>query len=76
LPKVDSLEVSIGARLLNATSEIEGYCHPHLANVCRVDLCEDTFKRLLLRFERIQQQHYGMKLMAYTLMNLRAFCRT
>ncbi len=34
---------------------------------------EDTFKRLLLRFERIQQRHYGMKLMAYTLMNLRAF---
>ena len=35
---------------------------------------EDKFKRLLLRFERIQQRHYGMKLMAYTLMNLRAFC--
>jgi integrase/recombinase XerD len=28
----------------------------------------------LLRFERIQQRHYGMKLMAYTLINLRAFC--
>jgi Transposase DDE domain len=35
---------------------------------------EDTFKRLLLRFERNQQRHYGMKLMAYTVMNLRAFC--
>ena len=35
---------------------------------------EDKFKRLLLRFERIQQQHYGMKLLAYTLINLRAFC--
>ena len=35
---------------------------------------EDTFKRLLLRFERIQQRHYGMKLLAYTVMNLRAFC--
>src|SRR5205807_5635671 len=34
---------------------------------------EDTFKRLLLRFERIQQRHYGMKLMAYTLINLRGF---
>jgi len=32
------------------------------------------YKRLLLRFERIQQRHYGMKLMAYTLINLRAFC--
>src|SRR5215831_8753835 len=37
---------------------------------------EDKFKRLLLRFERIQQRHYGMKLMAYTLINLRAFCGT
>jgi hypothetical protein len=37
---------------------------------------EDTFKRLLLRFERIQRRHYGMKLMAYTLINLRAFCGT
>ena len=37
---------------------------------------EDKFKRLLLRFERIQQRHYGMKLMAYTLINLREFCGT
>ncbi len=37
---------------------------------------EDTFKRLLLRFECIQQRHYGMKLMAYTLVNLREFCGT
>ncbi len=35
---------------------------------------EDKYKRLLLRFERLQQRHYGMKLMAYTLINLRAFC--
>ena len=35
---------------------------------------EDKFKRLLMRFECIQQRHYGMKLMAYTLINLRAFC--
>ena len=35
---------------------------------------EDKFKRLLLRFERMQQRHYGMKLMAYTLINLREFC--
>jgi tmRNA-binding protein len=37
---------------------------------------EDKFKRLLLRFEHIQQRHYGMKVMAYTLINLRAFCGT
>jgi hypothetical protein len=34
----------------------------------------DQCKRLLLRFERIPQRHYGMKLIAYTLINLRAFC--
>jgi hypothetical protein len=34
------------------------------------------FKRLLLRFERIQRRHYGMKLLAYTLINLRKFCGT
>jgi hypothetical protein len=36
---------------------------------------EDKFKRLLLRFEFIQQRHYGMKLMAYTLINVRHFLR-
>ena len=35
---------------------------------------EDKFKRLLIRFERIQQRHYGMKLLGYTMINLRAFC--
>jgi len=35
---------------------------------------EDTFKRLLLRCERIQQRHYGMKVLVYTLINLRVFC--
>ena len=35
---------------------------------------EDKFKRLLLRFERIQQRHYGMKLLGYTMINLRRFC--
>jgi hypothetical protein len=37
---------------------------------------EDKFKRLLLRFERIQQRHYGMKVLADTLINLRKFCGT
>jgi hypothetical protein len=35
---------------------------------------EDKCKRLLLRFEHFQCRHYGMKLMAYTLINLRRFC--
>jgi hypothetical protein len=34
---------------------------------------EDKFKRLLLRFEFKQQRHHGMKLMAYTLINLGIF---
>jgi hypothetical protein len=34
---------------------------------------EDKFKRQRLRFEHIQQRHYGMKVRAYTLINLRAF---
>ena len=29
--------------------------------------------RLLLRFEYIEQRHYGMTLMAYTLINVRRF---
>jgi hypothetical protein len=44
------------------------------AQVERTFAWEDKFKRVLLWFERIQQRHYGMKLMAYTLINLRAFC--
>ena len=37
---------------------------------------EDKCKRRLLRFEHIQQRHDGMKLLAYTLINLREFCGT
>ena len=36
---------------------------------------EDKFKRLLLRFERIQSRHLSFKLVAYALINLRQFCR-
>jgi hypothetical protein len=48
----------------------------HTFRLCveRTFAWEDKFKRLLLRFERLPQRHYGMKLMAYTLINLRAFC--
>ena len=48
--------------------------HALRVRVERTFAWEDKCKRLLLRFERIQQRHYGMKLMAYTLINLRAFC--
>src|SRR5207249_2421624 len=55
-------------RLFNAT------IHALRMRIERTFAWEDKFKRLLLRFERIQQRHYGMKLMAYTLINLRGFC--
>jgi transposase len=55
-------------RLFNAA------IHALRTRVDRTFAWEDKFKRLLLRFERIQQRHVGMKLMAYTLINLRGFC--
>src|SRR5271166_6514108 len=54
-------------RLFNAA------VHSLRLRVERTFAWEDKFKRLLLRFEFIQQRHYGMKLMAYTLVNLRHF---
>jgi transposase len=48
--------------------------HALRMRVGRTFAWEDKFKRLLLRCERIQQRHYGMQVMAYTLINLRAFC--
>jgi hypothetical protein len=48
----------------------------HSLQLCveRTFAWEDKFRRLLLRFEFKQQRHYGMKLMAYTMINLRHFC--
>ena len=40
----------------------------------RVFAWEDKFKRLLMRFERISRHHFGLKLLAYTMINLRHFC--
>jgi transposase len=40
----------------------------------RVFAWEDKFKRLLIRFERISFHHFGMKLLAYTMINLRHYC--
>lgn len=41
----------------------------------RVFAWEDKFRRLLLRFERISQLHYAFKTLAYTMINLRHYCR-
>jgi transposase len=48
----------------------------HALRTCvdRTFAWEDKFKRLLLRFEHRQQRHFSMKLMAYTLINVREFC--
>ena len=40
----------------------------------RVFAWEDKFKRLLLRFEFLSDHHYGMKVLAYSMINLRHFC--
>ena len=37
---------------------------------------EDKFRHLLLRFDRISQLHYAFKTLAYTMINLRHFCKT
>jgi len=41
----------------------------------RVFAWEDQFRRLLLRFDRLSQLHYAFKTLAYTMINLRHYCR-
>ena len=41
----------------------------------RVFAWEDKFRRLLMRFERISKLHYALKTLAYTMINLRHFCK-
>ena len=48
--------------------------HALRTRVDRTFAWEDKFKRLLLRFEHMQPRHFGMKLIAYTLINVREFC--
>ena len=55
-------------RLFNAA------IHALRTRVDRTFAWEDKFKRRLLRFEHLQQRHFGMKLLAYTLINVREFC--
>ena len=42
----------------------------------RVFAWEDKFRRRQLRFERISGLHYAFKTLAYTMINLRHYCRT
>lgn len=41
----------------------------------RVFAWEDKFRRLLLRFDRLSHLHYAFKTIAYTMINLRHFCK-
>ena len=41
----------------------------------RVFAWEDKYRRLLLRFDRLSQLHYAFKTLAYTMINLRHYCR-
>jgi transposase len=41
----------------------------------RVFAWEDKFRRVLNRFEVISEVHYALKTLAYTMINLRHFCR-
>ena len=41
----------------------------------RVFAWEDKFRRLLLRFDRLSQVHHAFKTLAYTLINIRHYCR-
>jgi transposase len=41
----------------------------------RVFAWEDKFKRLLVRFEHLSAHHYSMKTIAFTMINLRHFCK-
>jgi transposase len=42
----------------------------------RVFAWEDKFRRLLLRFDRLSRLHYAFKTLAYTMINLRYYCRS
>jgi len=48
--------------------------HALRTRVDRTFAWEDKCKRRLLRFEHLQHRHFGMKLLAYTLINVRGFC--
>jgi hypothetical protein len=42
----------------------------------RVFAWEDKFRRVLVRYEFIADVHYAFKTLAYTMINLRHFCRS
>ena len=75
-PQIDSVCKGVWLRVVchGLGRMVNNLTMPLRDRVERTFAWEDKFKRLLLRFEYIQKRHYGMKLMAYTLINLRRFC--
>jgi hypothetical protein len=53
---------------------VDAAMHAFRERVERTFAWEDKCKRLLRRFEHLQRRPYGMKLLAYTLINVRRFC--
>src|SRR5262249_53744506 len=74
IPNIKENPLNPQRRKRRRTPLFNAAIHAVRMRVERTFAWEDKFKRLLLRFERIQQRHYGMKLLAYTLINLRKFC--
>jgi hypothetical protein len=50
------------------------FCQKRFKTIERVFAWEDKFKRLLMRFEFHSINHYAMKTIAYSMINLRHFC--
>lgn len=52
---------------------VKQFCQERFQTIERVFVWEDKFKRALIRFERISEHYFGVKLLAYSLINLRHF---
>ena len=51
-------------------------CKERFPTIERVFAWEDKFRRVLVRYEFIADVHYAFKTLAYTMINLRHFCRS
>ena len=51
-------------------------CKERFRTIERVFAWEDKFRRVLVRYEFIADVHYAFKTLAYTMINLRHFCRS
>jgi len=54
----------------------DGIFKERFRTIERVFSWEDKFRRVLVRYEIIADVHYAFKTLAYTMINLRHFCRS